>query len=179
MPFVADLLRQDFQHVVDRLDAEDLRVAAVGRFQGGTERQDAAPPAGGHRQFRDRQGAGDLAHAPVQPQLPEDEVIAQAAELALPRGLDDAEGDREVIAAAALVEVGRGQVDDDFPAGDVKPLGLEGGDETEQAFLDGRIGQSHEVDAHAAADFNFYQNGNRLDADAFGGMYIDEHNSII
>ena len=77
------------------------------------------------------------------------------------------------------MEIGGGQIDDNFPSRDAESLGLQGGDKAEQALLDGGVRQSDEVDADPAADLDLYQNGHRFDADALGRMYIDEHNSII
>ena len=76
------------------------------------------------------------------------------------------------------MQVGRGQVDHNFPAGDVKSFGLQGRHRAQQAFLDGGIGQTDEMDAHAQRYVHFHRYRHGLDAQAFGRMDVYYHNLL-
>ena len=169
------LLFQDAEDVVQRPDAEYGGFLPVDCLEGGLLGQDAAgaPLPDGHLDHR--QGAGHRPDAAVQAQFPHDQVLLQSGQASLLRGGDDAEGDRKVIAAALFVQVGGGEVDDDFLAGNAEPLGLQGRDGPEQAFPDGGVGQADEVEADASGHFHFHSDGHGVDADAFGPVDIDEH----
>ena len=76
------------------------------------------------------------------------------------------------------MQVGRRQVDDDFHPGNVESLCLHGCDCTQQAFLDGGIGQADQMDADTQRNIDFYSNRDGMDAQAFGGVNVYNHSSI-
>ena len=147
----------------------------IGRLQGGFLRKDASFHPRPFRQFRHWKGSGDIPDASVETQFPHDEVIPQQGKVPLPGGGDDSECDREVVSAAALVHVGRGQIDDDFPARNPESPGLESRNGPQEALLDGGVRQADQMDPDAGRDidFNGYRDG--IDADAFRPVDIDEH----
>ena len=73
------------------------------------------------------------------------------------------------------MQVGRGQVDDDFLARNPESFGLQGRYGSQQALPYGRIREADEVDADAQRDVHLHRHRNRFDPDAFCSMYIDQH----
>ena len=168
-------LFQDAEHVVQCADAEDQRLAEIHGLQGRPFRQDGPFESAPDRQFHHGQGSRHVADAPVQAQLAHNEVLFQSGQLPLPRGGDDSEGDGQVVTAALLVQVGGGQVDDDFLSGDAKALRLQGRHRPEEALLHRGVSESDQVDSDAEGDFHFHHDRDRFDSDALRSVYIDQH----
>ena len=59
--------------------------------------------------------------------------------------------------------------------GDTEPQRLKGGNRPEQAFLDGDIRQSDQMDADARRNIHFHGDGHGLDADTLCAQYFYNH----
>ena len=167
--------REDAHAVREGFHSVDVDVGELRRFHGGMKGKDARlhPPGTGH--VGDGQGAGDVAHGAVQPELAHHQTMAEPGEHPLPGSGYDADGYRQIIAAPALVQVGGGEVYDYLAARDMVLEGLQGGNGPEEALLDGRVGQSDEVDADAGHHVDLDCDGYRIYAYAFRTDDVYKH----
>ncbi len=172
------LFFQDAQHVLELPYPEDIHPGIIHRFERRLFRENTSAKSLPERQFHHGQRSIYGADTAIQAQFPHDEVLVQGSQVALPGSRNDSEGDGQVVTTSLLMEIGRGQVNHDFLAGDVKPLGLQGRHRTEETLLDGGIGQSYQVNPHPQGDIHFHRNGNGVNSHAFGAMNVYEHRLI-
>ena len=121
------------------------------------------------------EGTRDSAQASVKPQLAHYDELGRQGEIALPRSGNDADGDGQVIAAAVLAQVSRGEVDDNFLSGDVVPKGFQRRCGAQQAFLDSGICQPDKMNAYAALDSDLDKDLDRLDSKTFCSSDVCQH----
>ena len=97
---------------------------------------------------------------------------------ALPGSGDDAKRDGNVVAAALLVHVGRGQVYYNFSARNMESHGLQGRYGPQKALFHCRVGKANEMYAYSSADFHLDSHRHGFDADAFRSMNINQHSQF-
>ena len=171
-------LLQDAEYVVQRAHTEEVHAGVVHSLERRLLGQDAAAEPLPDGQFHHGKRAVHGADTAVQSQFSHDQVFVQRPQIPLGRCSNNAQGNGEVVAAALLVEVGRGQVNDYLLAGNVEPPGLQRRHRAQEAFLDGGIGKTDQMDSHAKRDVHFHSYGNGVYSHAFGAMNVYEHKLI-
>ena len=169
---------KDAQDLFEVLDSVDFDVAVFDSLQGGVQRQNAAAELFPVGKLDYRQGPGDVTYATVQSELSHYHVLLQKWQLALLGGGNDAQGDRDVVAASFLVHVCRSEVDDDLFSRYAQAQRLQGGDGSQQTFLDGGVCKTDQMDAESGGDADLDKNRYSIDSDALGAMNVDEHGTI-
>ena len=81
----------------------------------------------------------------------------------------------DVVAAALLVHIGRGQVNDNLFARNMETPGLQGRHRPQETLLDGGIGQAYQVDPDSQLDIDLDSYGYGFDAHALGAMDVNQH----
>ena len=170
---------QDAHDRIQPVHAIDLHVLEFSGLQGRIDGQDDALEARLPGHLGDGERARDRADAPVQPELAHQDEMARARQLALRGGGDDADGDRQVVAAAVLAQVRGREVDDDPFAGNLESQGLQGRGRAQEALLDGRVGQPDQVDPDPPVDVDLDRHFDGVDPDAFRTVNVCQHSCII
>ena len=170
---------QDAHDRVQPVHAIDLHVLELSGLQGRIDGQDDALETRLPGHLGDGERARDRADAPVQAELAHQDEMARARQLALPGSGDDADGDRQVIAAAVLAQVRGREVDDDPLARNLESQGLQGRGRAQETLLDGRVGQSDQVDPDPPVDVDLDRHFDGVDPDAFRTVNVCQHSCII
>ena len=170
---------QDAHDIVEPLHAIDLHVLEFRRLQGGIQGQDDPLVAGLAGHLGDGERPRHRPDAPVQAELSHQQEMPGARQFPLPGSGDDADGDRQVVAAAVLAQVGGGQVDDDPLAGNPESQRLQRRGRAQEALLDGRVGQSDQVDPDPPVDVDLHRHFDGVDPDAFRTVNVCQHSCII
>ena len=126
-------------------------------------------------QLNHGKGSAYRPHAGIQAQFAHNEVLLQLGHVPLPRSGNHAQGYGDVVAAALLVHIGGCQIDDNFLSRHVEAPGLQGRHRPKEAFLDGGVGQSDQMQAYAQRYFYLHGDRNCLNANTFGAMNGNQH----
>ena len=169
------LLLKNTDDIGQRLDTEYREVIAFGGLKGGTERQDASGYSQTGHQVGERQSTLNLPHGAIQAELAHNQVFVKSRETLLLGSRKDADGDRQVIAAAVLPHIGRGQIDHDLLSRNPETQRLKGGDCPQKAFLDRRVGQADQMYSYSLCDVHLHGDGDCLDADALRPKNVYQH----
>ena len=136
----------------------------------------AAVQAQGNGHFGVGQGPRHRTDGCIQAKFAHHQEMPQPRQLPLPRRGYDAQGYGQVVAAAALVQVGRGKVYHYLLPGDMEIPRLKGGHGAQQAFLHRRVRQPHQMYADSAVylDLHFHRDG--IYPDTLRSNNIYQHN---
>ncbi len=128
----------------------------------------------------DRKDAGDRLEPPVQGELADEKIIAQALGGEDPLLRQEPEGDGKVEGRTFLLPVGRGEVDGDLPGRDVVAAVLQGGPDALLALADGRVGQAYGDElGKAQGDVRFDLDGIGLDPGERRAGDTEQHRSSL
>ena len=97
----------------------------------------------------------------------------------MPRGRYDAQCYGKVISASVFSHVGRSQIDHYLLSGNPESHRLESRHSPEQTLLHRNVSQTDKMNPDAGSDIHFHCDRHCLDANAFGAINIDYHNSKI
>ena len=167
------------QHVIQSLHSEYVNILILDSFHGGIQRQDASQQVLPERQLHCRKRSRHLPDASVQAQLPHDHILLQKRQFPLPGSCYDAKGNRHVISAALLVDIGRSQINDYLLAGDPESHGLKRRYGPEQTFLDGGVCQTYQMNSQTLTDVCLDDHGYGIDSDAFCAVDVYKHNGVV
>ena len=76
------------------------------------------------------------------------------------------------------MHVRRSKINDNLLSRYPEPHGLQGRYSPEEAFLDSRIRQSHQMYAYSGSDIDLNSDRYRIDADTLRRMYVYEHINV-
>ena len=162
-------------HIVDRLQTIDVEIVHHSRF----------PLIGlGHNETLELLLAGPDGHGKRTPDGDEPAVETQFAgqhkpaqplALYLAVGGHNADGQRQVVAAALFAYVGGRHVDGDVGHGHLVAVVLQGGTYAVVALAHRGVGQSGEMEQHTACDAYLYHDGDGFKAHHGGAVGLDKH----
>ena len=164
--------------MIERLYGEDFGIPVLDGLERRSDRQDAASEARLDRQLGYRKSSRNVPDTGVQSQFSHDQILVQRRHGGLLRGGYYAESYRKIVSAAALVHVGRRQVDHYLLPGDPESHRLKGCHGPEQTLFDSDIRQAYEMDADSGRDVDFYRYRDSVNPDTFRTVYVYYHFSF-
>ena len=124
------------------------------------------------------EGARHRPEAAVEPELAHKKALAYPRRRAFHCGREDSGCDREVVAAPVLAQVRRSKVYHYLPARDPVSERLHSRKHAQQAFLDRRIREAHEMYPYAVGDIRLDRNAYGIYSYTFGCIYTCKHSSF-
>jgi hypothetical protein len=121
------------------------------------------------------QGAANIPYRTVESKFSEKQMGFQALRLCFGDGTDKRHGNCKVERRTLLLDVRRGQIDDDSLAGDAISIASDGSENPCQAFTHGTVGKADQLDADSGGNVGFNRDCNNCQAETGCTISLAQH----